>query len=260
MNVVVCVKQIPDPAAPQSLDAENRLNRSGKLILDEADSYGVEVALRLVEAAGDGEVSLVSMGDANDVTGIRSALAMGAQRATVVSDPLLKGADALTTAKVLAAVISRETPDLILAATESSDGYTGTLPVQLAQLLDLPALTFATSVVVEGDTVVVHRQTEAGYDEVAATLPAVVTVTAGVVEPRYATFKGIVAAKSRPVTVVSVADLGLDPSNLDPRQDIVAVETAISKSAGEKYVDDGEGAQRIVAFLEQIKIVSGSAP
>ena len=259
MNVVVCVKQIPDPAAPQSLDAEHRLNRTGKLILDEADTYGVEVALRLVEAAGQGEVSVVSMGDATDLTGIRSALAMGAMRATVVSDPSLKGADALTTAKVLAAVLSRELPDLILAATESSDGYTGTLPVQLAQLLDLPALTFATSVVVEGDTVVVHRQTEAGYDEVATQLPAVVTVTAGVVEPRYATFKGIMAAKSRPVTVMSVADLGLDAAALDPRQDIVAVETATTRAAGEKYVADGQGAARIVSFLEQIKILSGSA-
>jgi len=259
MNVVVCVKQIPDPAAPQSLDAEYRLTRTGKLILDEADTYGVEVALRLVEAAGEGEVSVVSMGDSSDVTGIRSALAMGAVRATVVSDPSLKGADALTTAKVLAAAIAREMPDLILAATESSDGYTGTLPVQVAQLLDLPALTFATSVVVEGDTVIVHRQTEAGYDEVVAQLPAVVTVTAGVVEPRYATFKGIMAAKSRPLNVVSAAELGLSASVLDPRQEIVAVETAAVKSAGEKYVDDGEGAARIVSYLEQIKILSGSA-
>ena len=126
-------------------------------------------------------------------------------------------------------------------------------------MLDWPALTFATSVVVEGDTVVVHRQTEAGFDEVAAQLPAVVTVTAGVVEPRYATFKGIMAAKSRPVNVVSIADLGLDASALDPRQDIVAVETSAIKSAGEKYVDEGDAAARIVTFLEQIKIVSGSA-
>jgi len=259
MNVVVCVKQIPDPAAPQSLDAEHRLNRTGKLILDEADTYGVEVALRLVESAGDGQVSLVSMGDATDVTGIRSALAMGAMRATVVSDPVLRGADALTTAKVLAAAIARESPDLVLAATESSDGYTGTLPVQLAQLLDLPALTFATSVTIEGDTVVVHRQTELGYDEVAAQLPAVVTVTAGVVEPRYATFKGIMAAKSRTIEVLSVADLALDESTLDPRQDVVSVESAATKNAGEKYVDEGDGAARIVTFLEQIKILSGSA-
>ena len=168
MNVVVCVKQIPDPAAEQSLDGDHRLNRGGKLILDEADTYGVEVALRLVEAAGEGEVAVVSMGDAADVSGIRSALAMGAARATVISDESLRGADALTTAKVLAAAISRHSPQLVICATESSDGYTGTMPVQLAQLLDLPALTFATSVTVEGDNVVIHRQTELGYDEVAA--------------------------------------------------------------------------------------------
>ncbi len=258
MNVVVCVKQIPDPASPQSLDGQFHLNRSGKLILDEADTYGVEVALRLVEAAGDGEVSLVSMGEASDVTGIRSALAMGAVRASIVSDESLRGADALTTAKVLAAVISREVPDLIVCACESSDGYTGTMPVQLAQLLGLPALTFATSIDVQGDQVVVHRQTEAGYDEVFATVPAVVTVTAGVVEPRYATFKGIMAAKSRPVTVLTVAELGLDATRLDPRQDVVAVETSAARSSGEKYVDEGDGAARIVAFLEQIKVLAGS--
>ena len=259
MNVVVCVKQIPDPSAPQSLDAQHRLQRTGKLILDEADTYGVEVALRLVESRGEGEVSLVSMGDASDVSALRSALAMGAVRATVVSDPQLKGADALSTAKVLAAVISREKPDVVLCATESSDGYTGTVPAQLAQLLDLPALTFATSVNVEGNSVVIQRQTEGGFDEVATEWPAVVTVTAGVVEPRYATFKGIMAAKSRPVNVLTLADLGLEPSGLDPRQDIVAVEATATKTAGEKYVDDGEGAARIIAFLEQIKILSRSA-
>ena len=259
MNVVVCVKQIPDPAAEQSLDGDHRLNRGGKLILDEADTYGVEVALRLVEAAGEGEVAVVSMGDAADVSGIRSALAMGAARATVISDESLRGADALTTAKVLAAAISRHSPQLVICATESSDGYTGTMPVQLAQLLDVPALTFATSVTVEGDSVVIHRQTELGYDEVAAELPAVVTVTAGVVEPRYATFKGIMAAKSRPVDVVSVADLGLDAAALEARQAVVAVETAAARSAGEKYVDDGGAAQRIVAYLEEIKVLSGGA-
>ena len=255
----MCVKQIPDPAAAQSLDDHHRLDRSAKLILDEADTYGVEVALRLVEAAGDGEVILVSMGDAADISGIRSALAMGAARATVVADSSLRGADALVTAKVLAAAISRHAPDLVVCATESSDGYTGTMPVQLAQLLDLPALTFATSVSVEGTTVVTHRQTEAGYDEVSAELPALVTVTAGVVEPRYATFKGIMAAKSRPVDVVSVADLGLAVESLAPRQEVVAVETAAARGAGEKYVDDGDAAQRIVSYLEEIKVLSGGA-
>ena len=257
MNVVVCVKQIPDPAAPQSLDASYNLNRSGKLILDEADTYGVEMALQLVDKAGGGEVTVVSMGSAEDLAGLRNALAMGAAKAVIVSDDALRGTDALGTAKVLAAAIRRVNPDLVLAATESSDGYTGTTPVQLAELLGMPSITFAKSVTVNGDTLAVDRQTESGYDEVSAPLPAVVTVTAGVVEPRYASFKGIMAAKSKPVEILSVADLGL-ADQVGPtgaRQAIVEVVTAEARQAGEKYVDDGDGAAKIVTFLESIKVL-----
>ncbi|MHB1208983.1 MAG: electron transfer flavoprotein subunit beta/FixA family protein [Acidimicrobiales bacterium] len=257
MNVVVCVKQIPDPAAPQSLDASHNLDRSGKLILDEADTYGVEMALQLVDKAGSGEVTVVSMGSASDVAGLRNALAMGAAKAVIVSDDSLRGTDSLGTAKVLAAVIGRDMPDLILCATESSDGYTGTTPVQLAELLGLPSVTFAKSVVVEGGSLKVDRQTEAGYDEVTSPLPALVTVTAGVVEPRYASFKGIMAAKNKPVEVLSVADLGLAGvvGQAGARQEITDVVTAESRQAGEKYVDEGDGAEKIVAFLESIKVL-----
>jgi len=257
MNIVVCVKQIPDPAAPQSFDASNNLNRSGKLILDEADTYGVEMALQLVDKAGGGEVTVVSMGSGADVAGLRNALAMGATKAIIVSDDALRGSDALSTAKVLAAVIARETFDLVLAATESSDGYTGTTPVQLAQLLGLPSITFAKAVSIDGSTLKVSRQTEAGYDEVTAPLPALVTVTAGVVEPRYASFKGIMAAKSKPLEVLSVSDLGLDGQvGVDgAREAIIAVEVAETRQAGEKYVDEGDGAQKVVAYLESIKVL-----
>ena len=257
MNVVVCVKQIPDPTAPQSLDASYNLDRSGKLILDEADTYGVEMALQLVDRAGGGEVTVVSMGSSSDLAGIRNALAMGAAKAIVVSDESLRGTDALGTAKVLAAAVRRAAPDLVLAATESSDGYTGTLPVQLAELLSWPSVTFATSVAVEGTTLSVHRQTEAGYDEVTAPLPAVVTLTAGVVEPRYASFKGIMAAKSKPVEQLSVADLGLEGQvgATGARQAIVEVTAAEARAGGEKHVDEGDGAARIVAFLESIKVL-----
>jgi electron transfer flavoprotein beta subunit len=257
MNVVVCVKQIPDPAAPQSLDASYNLDRSGKLILDEADTYGVEMALQLVDKAGSGEVTVVSMGSAADVAGLRNALAMGAAKAVIVSDDALRGTDALGTAKVLAAVIKREIPDLILAATESSDGYTGTTPVQLAELLGLPSITFAKSVAVDGSSVKVERQTESGYDEVTAPTPCVVTVTAGVVEPRYASFKGIMAAKSKPVEILSVADLGLDGAvgPAGARQEITDVVAAESRQAGEKYVDEGDGAEKIIAYLESIKVL-----
>ncbi len=257
MNVVVCVKQIPDPAAPASLDPSFNLDRSGKLILDEADTYGVEMALQLVDAAGGGEVTIVSMGSAADVAGLRTALAMGAAKAVIVSDDGLRGTDALGTAKVLAAVIRRDLPDLVLCATESSDGYTGTLPVQLAELLGLPSITFAKAVRIADGTVRVDRQTEAGYDEVSAPLPAVVTVTAGVVEPRYASFKGIMAAKSKPVEILSVADLGLagEVGSAGARQAITSVEAAEARQAGEKHVDDGDGAQKIVEFLESLKVL-----
>ena len=257
MNIVVCVKQIPDPAAPQSLDASNNLNRSGKLILDEADTYGVEMALQLVDKAGGGDVTVVSMGSSADVAGLRNALAMGAAKAVIVSDDALRGSDALSTAKVLAAVIRRDSFDLVLCATESSDGYTGTLPVQLAELLGVASITFAKAVTVDGSLVHVSRQTEAGYDEVTAPLPALVTVTAGVVEPRYASFKGIMAAKSKPLEVLAVADLGLEGhvGAAGAREEIVSVEASESRQAGEKYVDEGDGAGKIVAFLESIKVL-----
>ena len=256
MNIAVCVKQIPDPAAPQSFDSSNNLNRSGKLILDEADTYGVEMALQLV--AGGGEVTVVSMGSSADVAGLRTALAMGAAKAVIVSDDALRGTDALGTAKVLAAVIRRESPDLVLAATESSDGYTGTTPVQIAELLGLPSITFAKSVSIDGGIVKVERQTESGYDEVTAPLPALVTVTAGVVEPRYASFKGIMAAKSKPVDNLTVADLGIDAGQVGAagaRQEITEVVPAESRAAGELVVDEGEGHLRGIEFLEQLKVI-----
>ncbi|MBA2496679.1 MAG: electron transfer flavoprotein subunit alpha, partial [Acidimicrobiia bacterium] len=162
MDVAVCVKQIPDPAQPGVLDPDHTLKREGKLILDEADSYGVEIALQLVDKAGAGEVTLVSMVPNGEVSGLRTALAMGASRAVLVTDDALAGAGALDTAKVLAAAIGRNDFDLVLAATESSDGYTGTVPEQVAALLGLPSVTFAKEVAVVDGTLRVQRQTEEG--------------------------------------------------------------------------------------------------
>ena len=244
MNVVVCVKQIPDPAEPGALNPDHTLKREGKLILDESDMYGVEMALQLVDTAGEGEVTLVSMAPNNETSGLRTALAMGAAKAVLVSDEALKGAGALDTAKVLAAAIKRvEGADLIMAATESTDGYTGTVPEQIAAVLDLPSITFAKHVEIADGTVKVQRQTEAGYDECESPLPALVSVTAGVVEPRYPSFKGIMAAKSKPVDEVSVADLGLDASMVGwagAGQEIVDVSAAPEREAGEVIEDDGE--------------------
>ena len=258
MNVVVCVKQIPDPAEPGKLEADNTLDRSGKLILDESDSYGVEMALQLVDAAGGGEVTLVSMAPGGETSGLRTALAMGAAKAILVSDDALSGAGALDTAKVLAAAIKRAEPELVITATESSDGYTGTVPEQIAALLGLPSVTFAKHVEIADGTVKVQRQTEAGYDEVEAPLPALVSVTAGVVEPRYPSFKGIMAAKSKPVDQPTLADLGIDPSTVGAAgtgQEIVAVDDAPAREAGELVEDDGEAYQRVVSFLEELKVI-----
>jgi electron transfer flavoprotein beta subunit len=193
-----------------------------------------------------------------EVSGIRTGLAMGAHRAILVSDETLRGSDALATAKVLAGAVRRIGPDLVIAATESTDGYTGTVPVQLAELLGLPAITFAKRVRVADGRVMVDRQTEAGYDEVECPLPALVTVTAGVVEPRYPSFKGIMAAKSRPVDQLTVADLGIPADQVGQagaRQEIVSVTPSESRQAGEIVVDDGDGHTRIVAFLEQLKVI-----
>src|SRR5688500_288926 len=258
MHVVVCVKQIPDPAEPGKLEADNTLDRSGKLILDESDSYGVEMALQLVDAAGGGEVTLVSMAPNGETAGLRTALAMGAAKAILVSDDALSGAGALDTAKVLAAAIKRAEPELVIAATESSDGYTGTVPEQVAALLGLPSITFAKQVEIADGTVKVQRQTELGYDEVEAPLPALVSVTAGVVEPRYPSFKGIMAAKSKPVDQLTVADLGLEAGSVGAAgagQEIIAVDDAPVREAGEIVEDDGEAYQRVVSFLADLKVI-----
>ena len=258
MNVVVCVKQIPDPAAPPALDpVTHNLDRTGKLILDDSDAYGVEMGLQLASGEGD-EVILVSMAPGGETSGLRTALAMGAARAILVTDDSLAGSDALGTAKMLAAAIKRAEPDLVLTATESTDGYTGTIPAQIAELLGFPSITFAKKIAVDGSTVRIERQTEAGYDEVESPLPAVVSVTAGVVEPRYPSFKGIMAAKSKPVDVLSVADIGVPADQVGAAgagQEISDVSKVEDRGGGEIVVDEGDGAERILTFLQELKVV-----
>ena len=258
MNIVVCVKQIPDPASPGALDATTHaLKRDGKLILDESDAYGVEMALQLVATAGSGEVYVVSMAPNGETSGMRTALAMGAVKGLLVSDPALAGSDALTTAKVLAAAVNKlGGADLIIAGTESSDGYTGTVPEQIAECLGLPSVTFAKKVKVEGSVLKVDRQSESGYDEVECTLPAVVSVTAGVVEPRYPSFKGIMDAKKKPLDVVTAGDLAVTPTGWAAAgQKIVSVTQAEARKAGQVIEDDGEAFGKIVAFLENLKLI-----
>ncbi len=258
MDIAVCVKQIPDPSVPGELEDDYTLKRDGKLILDDSDSFGVEMGLQLAEASGGGTVTLVSMAPRNEVGGLRTGLAMGADRAILVSDDALSGAGALDTAKVLAGAIARAEPDLVLAGTESTDGYTGTVPEQVAAILGWPSVTFAKHIEVAEGRLKVQRQTESGYDEVDCPLPAVVSVTSGVVEPRYPSFKGIMAAKSKPVDELGVADLGLDASQVGwagSGQEIVAVEPAEERTAGDQIEDDGEAHLKIVEFLDGLKLI-----
>ncbi len=209
MKIVVTVKQVPDPNSTHTLEADNTISREKEVVLDPGDECGVEEGLQLKEAHG-GEVVLVSMGPERARDAIRKGLSMGADRGVLISDAELAGADALLTARVLAAAIRKEQPDLVICATESYDGSTGMLPPMLAELLGLPQLTFAKKVEVDGSAVKVHRQTADGYQVVEAAIPALITVTAAIAEPRYASLKGIMAARSKEIKQVSVADLGVD--------------------------------------------------
>ncbi len=252
MKVVVCVKQIPDPATPYKIEeGTNWLVRPEDQILDDTDRYGVEMGLQLAQAS-EGTVTLVSMGPAGNAQGVRQALAMGADKAVLVDDEGLRGSDALTTARVLAAAISKEGYDLVIAGTESTDGYAGVVPQMLAELLDVPALTYATSVETGDGSVTINRQTVDGYDTVEASLPALVSVTAGVVEPRYPTFKGIMDAKKKPVDNLSLDDLGVEAG---PAQTVVAITDAPERAAGQKIEDEGEAHLAIVALLEDRKVI-----
>ena len=228
-------------------------------VLDDTDRYGVEVGLRLVEGYGEGaSLTLVSMTPSGNLAGIRQALAMGADRAIVIDDDALRGADALTTARMLAAALRSDNDgeeldfDLVIAGTESTDGSSGVMPQQLAELLDLPALTFARKVERDGDTIRIERQTETGYDVVAAPMPALLTVTSGAGEPRYPNFKGIMQAKKKPVDTKTCADLGVAPAT---SQVIRSVEPIPAREAGEVIEDDGEAYLKIIEKLEELKVV-----
>lgn len=258
ITIAVLVKQIPDPAQPGSLGSDFRYVRDGKIVLDDADLYGVEVALALRDAVGEGRVCAVSMAPNGEVAGLRStALAMGVDDAIVVSDPALANAHALATAKVLNAAINTiGDVDIVIAGTESSDGYTGTLPAQIAALREVSALTFATSVALDGDTVTITRQSNEGVDVVSASVPAVVSVTAGVVEPRYPNFKGIMAAKSKPVEVLTLSDVGIGPESLGiSEQNVTGIEDVPGRSSGVKIDDVDSAADAIVEFLSNAGVI-----
>ena len=253
MKIVVTVKQVPDPNGAQALEPDNTIARDREVVLDPGDEYGIEEGLQLKEKHG-GEVVLVSMGPEKARDAIRKGLSMGADRGILITDEQLAGADALLTARALAAAIKAEQPELVICATESYDGSTGMVPPMLAELLGVPQLTFAKQIEVDGQQVTVHRQTEEGYQVVEGSAPCLVTVTAGIAEPRYASLKGIMAARSKEVKVLKLGDLGIDRGQ--PAETVESIADADAREAGEIVEDDGSvGVDRIMALLQSAKVL-----
>jgi electron transfer flavoprotein beta subunit len=258
MNVVVCVKQVPDPNTPGKVDPQTRrLVREGvDVVLDPGDEHGVEAGLQLVERAG-GEVTIVSMGPVKALDAIRKALSMGAHKGILITDPALENSDALSTARVLAGALKDSSYDVIICGTESTDGSSGVVPGQLAELLGLPLLSFAKRLEVADGKVLIDRQTDEGYDVVEAPLPAVVTVTGGINEARYPSLRGIMQAKNKEVKQLSVGDLGLAGKvGKDAlTQEVIEIVPAEARKAGQVIEDKGEGASRVADFLKELKII-----
>jgi len=259
LHVIVCGKVIPDSSVTLEIDPGTKRMRRKDVPheLDPAAASAVETGLRLVEQHG-GSVTFLTMGIPDATVGIRRALAMGATAAIHLVDDAFTGSDTLGTAKALAAAIRRETYDLVICATESSDSYSGIVPVQIAQLLGLPPLTFANHVAVDGSAVTVHRQSETGYTVATAELPALISTTSGICEPRYPQLKGIMAARKIEIRTYAAADLDLGPGDVgEPaaREKVLTVGPPPSRQAGRIVQDDGTAGKQIADYLASIGVV-----
>jgi electron transfer flavoprotein beta subunit len=259
-NIVVLVKQVPDTYSERKLNGtDHTLDReSADAVLDEINEKAVEEALKIKEA-GEGEVTVISVGPDRATDAIRKALSMGADKAIHVSDEALHGSDAIATAKVLAAAIAKvEGFDLVIAGNESSDGRGGAVPAILAELLGLPQVTYVRELTVEGSTIKAVRETEDGLTRIEANLPAVVSVGEKINEPRYPSFKGIMAAKKKPVEKFTVADLGIDAGEVGLANAWSAVTESSPKpprTAGEKVEDEGDGGTKVAEYLVGQKLI-----
>jgi electron transfer flavoprotein beta subunit len=259
-NIVVLVKQVPDTYSERKLNgSDHTLDReSADAVLDEINEKAVEEALKIKEA-GEGEVTVISVGPDRATDAIRKALSMGADKAIHVSDEALHGSDAIATAKVLAAAIAKvEGFDLVIAGNESSDGRGGAVPAILAELLGLPQVTYVRELTVEGSTIKAVRETEDGLTRLEANLPAVVSVGEKINEPRYPSFKGIMAAKKKPVEKFTIADLGIDAGEVGLANAWSAVTESSPKpprTAGEKAEDEGDGGTKVAEYLVGQKLI-----
>jgi electron transfer flavoprotein beta subunit len=254
MKIAVCVKAVPDAATGRRLDpATKRLDRTGDLTLSDFDSHAVEEALKLKEGAGgDGEVVIVSMGPEKAMDALRKALAMGADRAVLVSDDSLAGADLVGTSKALAGALAREQADLVLFGQQSADGDGACLWAAVAERLRRPTISQAAELTVADGNVTGKRQTEFGYDTIRAPLPAVVAVSDAINEPRYPSLKGIMGAKRKPQETLSAADVG---GTADAATTVLALDPPPGRGDSRRVEDDGNGAQAILEFLAEKRLV-----
>lgn len=259
MNIVVLVKQVPDSGAERNLRTDdNTVDRaSANNVINEMDEYAIEEALKIQEAHG-GEVTVLTMGPESATEAIRKALSMGPDKAVHIVDDALRGSCAVATSKVLAAAIRQLNPDLVLCGAESTDGRVQVMPHMLAERLGIAALTGARKLTIEGSTLTIERQTEEGYEVVTASTPAVVSVWDTINEPRYPSFKGIMAAKKKPVETLTVADLDVDTAELglaNAGSTVLEATPKPPRTAGEKITDEGDGGTKIAEYLVAQKII-----
>ncbi len=248
MKIAVCVKAVPDAASGRRIDpSTNRLDRSGELAISDFDSYAVEEALKLKES-GEGEVVVVSMGPERAMDALRKALAMGADRAVLITDSALDGADLLVTARALASALEQESPDLVLFGQQSADGGGACLWAAVAEKLRRPVVSQVSELTLADGALTGKRQTEFGYDTIRAPLPAVVAVSDAINTPRYPSLKGIMGAKKKPQETVTLAggDAGTTVLELAPPP---------PRGESRKIEDDGSAAETIVEFLAEKRFV-----
>jgi electron transfer flavoprotein beta subunit len=259
MNIVVCMKQVPDTAVERTLvPGAGTLDReSPEGLINELDEYAIEEGLKIAEAHG-GEVTILSMGPEKAAESIRKALSMGAHKAVHLTDPALAGSDALATSLVLAEVLRQVGFDLVILGSESTDARTGVVPAMLAERLGVPQLTLASKVDIDGSSVSVRRVTDDGYAVVSGSLPAVVSVVEKINEPRYPTFKGIMAAKKKPVQVLSLADVSVDAGSAGLANAATRVADFAARpprAAGVVVRDEGDGGAKAAGFLAERKFI-----
>jgi electron transfer flavoprotein beta subunit len=259
VKIAVCVKEVPEAGAARRIDPQTkRLDRSGEGALNAFDANAVEAALRVKESEGDGEVVIVSLGPGRAMDSLRKALAMGADRALLVSDEAAVGSDLVATSLVLAAALEKESPDLVLFGQQSGDSDGAVLWAAVAERLRLPMVSQAAELEVGGGKATVKRQTEFGYDRIEAPLPAVVAVSDAINEPRYPSLKGIMGAKSKPQDTATAADLGLAGDAVGEagsKTEVLALNDPPPRGDSRKIEDDGTAAQQILDFLVEKKLV-----